>query len=662
MEFEDILASIKDKFDKEDFEAALKLCAKAAELEPDNGIVAECKIFATLSLSRWNDALTLVAKKDDLDSIRFEKAYCLYRINKFQEALDLIPKKTEQGKSDAWTRLEAQVRYRMGLYAESAALYEKLFKDDAEDVGLIVNAVASHVSGDRPHEALAKLAEAGEDLLDSSYELSFNTACALIEEGKLDDAERRLEQAKQICLTELNEDEDLDPEDADLLEDNAELAAIHVQRGCVLQRRGKIEEANTLYSKVLRQRSDADEVDVTVLAVACNNVVALRSEGKSLFDSLKRINIASKESLEHKLTRKQSIAIAVNKVLLLLQAHKLDEARREVAVLKKTWANHPRVLIAAAAISHHEKKYKACEEALQGFLQQEPDSEEVALALVQLYSEQQKADKAVEALGKLPLATRVRPAMLQTIVALHQKLKAPEKAIAALREAIAHYQKQDDEDVTFPQVLQIASSAAMRLKDSAFAAEAYQLYLEKVDGTDTDALCGLVQALSSTDVDKAEQYAKRLKIPTFDHLDPEELEQAAIPKINRLAQPKKRSPEEGEEAAEEEGGEDGKTVIDKDAARRLRIKEKRKRKRKILYPKNFDPENPGPAPDPERWLPKRERTEYKKRMKKRQKDLLRGPQGAVPTDGNDFRKQGPSTAQVEVASEKTSRNKGRKKK
>lgn len=56
------------------------------------------------------------------------------------------------------------------------------------------------------------------------------------------------------------------------------------------------------------------QIDVTVLAVACNNVVALRrskrnrclecyiislffsqgSEGKSLFDSLKRINVASK--------------------------------------------------------------------------------------------------------------------------------------------------------------------------------------------------------------------------------------------------------------------------------------------------------------------------------------------------------------------------------
>merc|ERR1712003_487279 len=86
-----------------------------------------------------------------------------------------------------------------------------------------------------------------------------------------------------------------------------------------------------------------------------------------------------------------------------------------------------------------------------------------------------------------------------------------------------------------------------------------------------------------------------------------------------------------------------------------KAKSKRKRKRKIRYPKGFDPENPGPPPDPERWLPKRERTEYKKRMRKRDKQLARGPQGSMPTADDAFRKQGPSTAQVEVAKDSTSR-------
>jgi hypothetical protein len=45
---------------------------------------------------------------------------------------------------------------------------------------------------------------------------------------------------------------------------------------------------------------------------------------------------------------------------------------------------------------------------------------------------------------------------------------------------------------------------------------------------------------------------------------------------------------------------------------------KKRRARKIRYPKDFDPLNP-PAhgPDPERWLPKWQRSRFKKLAKKR---------------------------------------------
>lgn len=43
----------------------------------------------------------------------------------------------------------------------------------------------------------------------------------------------------------------------------------------------------------------------------------------------------------------------------------------------------------------------------------------------------------------------------------------------------------------------------------------------------------------------------------------------------------------------------------------------KKRKRVVRYPKNFDPKNPGPEPDAERWLPKWQRSRYKKYAKKK---------------------------------------------
>ncbi|KAI1708390.1 SRP72 RNA-binding domain-containing protein [Ditylenchus destructor] len=55
---------------------------------------------------------------------------------------------------------------------------------------------------------------------------------------------------------------------------------------------------------------------------------------------------------------------------------------------------------------------------------------------------------------------------------------------------------------------------------------------------------------------------------------------------------------------------------------------KRKKKKKPKLPKNYDP---NVTPDPERWLPRQERTAYKKRLNKKFKDrdIGRGTQGAA---------------------------------
>ena len=75
----------------------------------------------------------------------------------------------------------------------------------------------------------------------------------------------------------------------------------------------------------------------------------------------------------------------------------------------------------------------------------------------------------------------------------------------------------------------------------------------------------------------------------------------------------------------------------------------RKRKRKIRYPKDFDPENPGstPMPDPERWLPKWQRSRYKKLARKK-KLYIKGAQGdaQVNTDVTNLATSTSAPAQV----------------
>lgn len=73
------------------------------------------------------------------------------------------------------------------------------------------------------------------------------------------------------------------------------------------------------------------------------------------------------------------------------------------------------------------------------------------------------------------------------------------------------------------------------------------------------------------------------------------------------------------------------------------IQKAKTKKKKVKYPKNFDPENPGPMPDPERWIPKWQRSKGKKKLR------MKGPQGDVKNIGMHSKKQ-HTTANIEASS------------
>ncbi|CAN6937403.1 unnamed protein product [Brassica oleracea] len=160
--------------------------------------------------------------------------------------------------------------------------------------------------------------------------------------------------------------------------------------------------------------------------------------------------------------------------------------------------------------------------------------------------------------------------------------------------------------------------------------EASRLYEEIVKKhKSTDALVGLVTTLARVNVEKAETYEKQLKpLPGLKAVDVDNLEKTSGAK-----------PMEGAAASamQEE-------VKSKDKA-------KRKRKRKPKYPKGFDLANPGPPPDPERWLPRRERSSYRPKRKDKRAAQIRGSQGAVTKQ--DKQETAPSTSKSSQATNKS---------
>ncbi|KAG2281107.1 hypothetical protein Bca52824_052327 [Brassica carinata] len=78
------------------------------------------------------------------------------------------------------------------------------------------------------------------------------------------------------------------------------------------------------------------------------------------------------------------------------------------------------------------------------------------------------------------------------------------------------------------------------------------------------------------------------------------------------------------------------------------------------YPKRFDPANPGPPPDPEIWLLRRERSSYRPRRKDKRTAQIRGSQGSVTKQ--DKQAAAPATSKSNQATTKSAaaKNKSRR--
>ena len=115
----------------------------------------------------------------------------------------------------------------------------------------------------------------------------------------------------------------------------------------------------------------------------------------------------------------------------------------------------------------------------------------------------------------------------------------------------------------------------------------YDYYLNNVNKEDKEIKYLMIQALAHTNIDKADSIRRQIDETEID-LSNENINNL----LNELFSKFKK-------------GEKGEKVENK----------KKKRKKKIRYPKNFDPNHPGPMPDPERWLPKMQKKKYKAKNK-----------------------------------------------
>jgi len=553
-------------------------CADALlELLPGDQDVLAAKVGALLHGEQYEAALAVLGAHEGVGGLRLERAYCLYRTERHAEALALLERGVSCGREACAAQLSAQLLFRLGRHGEAASVLDaaaaagQLEGEEAQS-----NVVAAYVAAGRSADVPALLSRLGLRTAVSDV-AAFNVACARLACGELDEAAALLDEALRLSLEEGGEEEAL---------------PVRAQQAHLLSLRGRRREAVAACSRLLRGRPS----DAALSAVLVCNLVALRG-GAELLDSLKRVERAleTRRGALSRLLAEQTQSLQLNRASLLLLAHRQEAAAEQVAALAARNPAEPRVtLLQAAALAGARGGDAARAEAL---LAAAGDDPRFTLMRAQLaagggVSALPRVEQLLQSLPQ-PLASASR--VVATRVALLEARGEAEAAVALLEAAAAR----GDE----PLVLASARAKAAQGR----AAEAVTLY-ERLLGGAADgeararALRGLVSALAELDLGRAEALAEQLPAPPC-AADAEELDSSPALGAGRV------------EAA---------------AAAAPEARPSKKARRKPRFPAGFDPAAPNnPTPDPERWLPRRERAAARKK-KGKGAAALRGSQGSAP--------------------------------
>ncbi|XP_017101834.1 signal recognition particle subunit SRP72 [Drosophila bipectinata] len=576
-----------------EFDKAVKAVNRILGVAPDDPTALHCKVVCLVQLSKFEEAYKFI-EKNRLSSLAFEKAYCEYRLNKQVQALKTIDDTGLQPLPPNLKELRTQVLYRLERYDECLDAYRDIIKntsDDYEDERRTnLSAVAANLAVDKNKE----VPEVPED----TYEQYFNSACIQSNRQKYAEAERKLRTSEKLCR------EFLEEEGASEEEITEEVDVIRVQLAYCLQQQGKIKEAATIYADCLRHKPK----DAALVAVASNNSVVINKD-QNVFDSKKKIRAALADACEPKLTSRQKQVIALNNCLLALYTNAGDQVQQLSQKLAQTYpqVEFEALLIRCTQLAK-DRKHKEAIEQLQKFASTHKSHAFVSkFAIIQLQLLQGSRKEAIETLLSLG-ESKYKPGIVSALVSLYLGTDNKPAASALLKSAVDWYKKNNVSSGDLSDMWRQAAEFHLRGGASETAASSLEELL-KLNPSDTKVLAQLVIAYAQFQPKKALEISRKLPkletLTTASEIDALEAAnwvmstKAAKKSANAKVEPSPSTPSEK--------------------------KKSQNRKRKGKLPKNYNAEV---APDPERWLPKYERTGFrKKRGGARGKDVIKGSQG-----------------------------------
>uniref|UniRef100_A0A096M9P6 Signal recognition particle subunit SRP72 n=1 Tax=Poecilia formosa TaxID=48698 RepID=A0A096M9P6_POEFO len=497
-----------------DYTRALKALSKILHENRDDVTALHCKIVCLVQNGSFKEALNVMNIHTKVlgSDVVFEKAYCEYRLNRVESALKTIESAPDQ--TDKLKELYGQVLYRLERYDECKTVYTDLIRNSQDEYEEERKTNLAAVVAAMSQWEKVPMEDLG--LSESTYELCYNTACALIGQGQLAEAFNTLRQAEELCRVSLAEDSDVTEEDIE-----SELAVIHSQMAYIMQLQGRTDEALQLYNQVIKLKPS----DVGLLAVTANNIITINKD-QNVFDSKKKVKLTNAEGVEYKLAKKQLQAIEFNKALLAMYTNQADQCRKLSSSLQSQNPGHPRPVLIQAAQLCREKQHSKAVELLQQFSEQNPESASgIKLTMAQLYLVQGHVTKACDVLRSIE-EFKHKAGMVSALVTMYSHEEDIDGAIDVFKQAIEYYQAEQQPGSAAHLAL-VREAANFKLKHGRKKEAISDLeQLWKQNTNDVHTLAQLISAYSLVDTDKAKSLSKHL--PSADtmsfNVDVDELE------------------------------------------------------------------------------------------------------------------------------------------
>ncbi|KPM43550.1 hypothetical protein AK830_g3022 [Neonectria ditissima] len=611
----------------QDHDEILKAANAAIKANKSDFVSQQTRIVALLKLDRFDDALRAIAEGGTkLNALcLLEQAYGLYKTGKLDEATTILQSIGLAKRS--FGHMAAQVAYRAERFDDARAIYSRLLDaddDSGEENDLSINIRAAAAQSEWMGYSFMNPPPTQDS---DGFEICYNAACACIARGSLDDAANLLQRAIRLC----DASDDLNDKDKE-----AEMRPILAQQAYVYAKTGKLKEALDLY----RSLAGADDDDPDLIAIARNNLLAMEPNAENPYVLQRKFAMLADEEKTSKLFKHQSNILRRNNFVVALHASKAPGVKSRTAALlgeidhPTTSADINTLSILNATASAEGATGKQLIRNLQALATKRPNDVGVILTIVQIHLDNGHAGSALSILESFlqrlendEAATthdvRFSPGLVALVVALNRSQGRESSAKAELAKAAAHWQTRSTSPAA--SLLEEAGVELMKsskLQDLQLAGTCFQRLFSEQQGSDI-ASAGLVACLAPSNLEAVQHHLGNLPPveALIDGVDVKSLLDAGVATAAKPTQASKRP-----------------------ATQELSDKPK-KRRRKLRLPKNYVE---GTKPDPERWLPLRDRSSYRPKGKKGKKKAGE-TQGGVVKDEETLELVGGGGVKVEKA-------------